>query len=252
MRINEIAAYIHRKMCTDNRFGYSWEERWGHESETWTIDGKKYTVKVGDYDCSSSTITAWKTALSTTKYAHALDGASYTGNMREVFVGSGLFTWKPMSFLAEPGDLYLNEENHVAMCQTQTPDVLSEFSWGDNGAYGNKRGDQSGQEASVHAYYDYPWDGILHYNGKADDMPDTPVKLADGTYTTIRDKVDVRSARKGASTLGCMLARGSKLRLINIAANSVGNWWGEIAAGDHKGRFVLVRKKDGTQYLRKK
>ena len=168
MRINEIAAYIHRKMCTDNRFGYSWEERWGHTSETWTIDGKKYTVKVGDYDCSSSCITAWKTALQHTKYAHALDGATYTGNMREVFVDSGLFVWKPMSFLAAPGDLYLNEENHVAMCQTQTPDILSEFSWGDNGAYGNKRGDQSGNEAHMGDYYDYPWDGILHYNGKAD------------------------------------------------------------------------------------
>ena len=252
MRINEIAAYIHRKMCEDNRFGYSWEERWGAKPEIWTIDGGKYIINVGDYDCSSSCITAWNVALSNTKYKGALEGATYTGNMREVFVGSGLFVWKPMSFLAAPGDLYLNEENHVAMCQTQEPDVLSEFSWGDNGAYGNRRGDQSGAESSVHAYYDYPWDGILHYNGKADDMPDTTVKLADGTYTTIRDKVDVRSARKGASTLCCMLARGSRLRLVNITANSVGNWWGEIAAGDHKGRYVLVRKKDGTQYLRKK
>ena len=27
MRVNEIAAQIHRKMCNDERFGYSWEER---------------------------------------------------------------------------------------------------------------------------------------------------------------------------------------------------------------------------------
>ena len=56
-------------------------------------------------------------------------------------------------------------ENDVAMCQTQYPDVLSEFSWGDNGAYGNVRGDQSGCEASVHGYYEYPWWGIIHFVG---------------------------------------------------------------------------------------
>lgn len=88
--------------------------------------------------------------------------------MCSVFVGSGLFEWLGMSFLAEPGDLYLLEANHVAMCQTQYPDVLSEFSWGDNGAYGNQRGDQGGWEASVHGYYDYPWDGILHFVGDDD------------------------------------------------------------------------------------
>ena len=142
MKRNEIAAAIHKRMCEDDRFGYSWEERYGATREVWTIGGEKIAIKV--------------------------DGATFTGNMREVFVSSGLFEWKPMSFVAQPGDLYLNEENHVAMCQTQTPDVLSEFSWGDNGAYGNRRGDQSGNEASVHGYYDYPWDGILHYNGKAD------------------------------------------------------------------------------------
>lgn len=39
-----------------------------------------------------------------------------THNMRSVFVGSGLFEWLGMSFLAEPGDLYLSEQNHVDMC----------------------------------------------------------------------------------------------------------------------------------------
>ena len=168
MRLNEIAAEIHRRMCEDDRFGYSWEERYGAVWETWTIDGRDYRIKVGDYDCSSSTITAWAVALQHTPWEGALDGAITTHNMRSVFVGSGLFEWLGMSFLAEPGDLYLSEQNHVAMCQTQYPDVLSEFSWGDNGAYGNQRGDQGGWEASVHGYYDYPWDGILHFVGDGD------------------------------------------------------------------------------------
>ena len=168
MRVNEIAAYIHRRMCEDERFGYSWGERWGAYTETWRIDGKDYTISVGDYDCSSSCITAWRVALQHTAYAHALDDATYTGNMRSVFVNSGLCEWKPMSFIAAPGDLYLNESSHVAMCQTQEPDILSEFSINENGeVYGGQRGDQTGWESHLTDYYDW-WDGILHYNGKAD------------------------------------------------------------------------------------
>ena len=187
MRVNEIAAYIHRQMVTDNRFGYSWEERFGANPETWTIDGKQYSIRVGDYDCSSSCITAWAIALRGTAYEGCLKDATYTGNMRAVFTRSGLFEWKPMSFLAEPGDLYLNEANHVAMCQTQYPDVLSEFSWGDNGAYGNQRGDQSGYEAHLADYYDYPWDGILHYNGKADASTPAPAPTGQPVYNAYVD-----------------------------------------------------------------
>lgn len=121
MRLNEIEAEVHRRMCEDDRFGYSWEERYGAIWEIWTIDGKDYRIRVGDYDCSSSTITAWAVALQHTPWEGALDGAITMHNMRSVFVGSGLFEWLGMSFLAEPGDLYLSEQNHVAMCQTQYP-----------------------------------------------------------------------------------------------------------------------------------
>lgn len=243
MRVNEIAAYIHRKMATDSRFGYSWEERYGAKPETWTIDGKKYTINVGDYDCSSSCITAWKLALTYTKYKGALDGATYTGNMREVFTRSGLFEWKPMSFLAHTGDLYLNEENHVAMCQTQEPDILSEFSWGDNGAYGNKRGDQTGQESSVHGYYDYPWDGILHYNGKADK---SSTGFKDGTYTATAN-LYVRTKRAKAGKLVCTIAKGATIELDSFVKNKAGNTWARISSGDHKGRFVCVQTSKGKR-----
>ena len=170
----QVAADIHKRMVQDERFGYSWEERWGAKSEKWTVGGVSFDMPVGDYDCSSSTIQAWKKALTGTKYAHALDDATYTGNMRSVFVGSGLFEWKPVSFIASPGDLYLNEANHVAMCQRQVPDELSEFSISETGGTTGKRGDQTGREAAINPYYDYPWDGILHYNGKADSAAPKP------------------------------------------------------------------------------
>lgn len=174
MKVNEIAAAIHRRMCEDGRFGYSWDERYGHAPETWTIGGERYVINVGDYDCSSSVITAWRLALSRTGYAGALDGATYTGDIRSVFAGSGLFAAEPAGFVASTGDLYLNEANHVAMCQTQVPDVLSEFSGNEfGGAHGGRRGDQTGDEAHLGPFYEYPWDCVIHYNGKADGKTST-------------------------------------------------------------------------------
>ena len=177
--IADIAATIHANMCGDDRFGYSWDPRWGTEGAgyaTWNIHGRDYTVKCGDYDCSSSIITAWSKALEGTAYEGALSGATYTGNMRSVFAGSGLFdVWDTSSTSAVRGDVYLNETYHTAMCQdggcdgVYGYDCLSEFSSNESGgAYGGATGDQTGREAWVHAYYDYPWDCTLHYNGKAD------------------------------------------------------------------------------------
>ena len=179
MKCNEIAAEIHAFMCEDPRFGYTQgSTRWGTGAgvvNTINIGGRKYTLNIGDMDCSSSCIVAWRKALEGTDYEGALDGATYTGNMRSVFVGSGLFEWKPMSFLAEKGDLYLNETKHVGMCQSQYPDIISEFLINEKGGIvGGQQGDQTGRESISHAYWtpSFGWDGILHYNGKADeDMP---------------------------------------------------------------------------------
>lgn len=71
-----------------------------------------------------------------------------------------------MSFTAQRGDIYLNEANHTAMCQSPNPDLLSEFCLNEfGGVYGGQTGDQTGKESRIAAYYNYPWDGILHYEG---------------------------------------------------------------------------------------
>lgn len=239
-----VAAAIHKDMCDTDTNGYSWSPRLGEDGKgyrTVTVDGDKYEYDQGSYDCSSSSITAWKAALKGTPYEHALDGATYTGNMRSVFVGSGLFSWKPMSFLAAPGDLYLSEEHHVAMCQTQYPDVLSEFSGNEHGgAYGGQVGDQTGREAWVHAYYDYPWDGILHYNGKADTVV-SDEKKPTGTPYRIVKAVKVRKSRKTVpSNVVGRLTKGKEVYLAAVKKDDKGNIWGRITYGPFKGRVIAV------------
>ena len=171
-----VAATLHANMCNDSGFGYSMGSRWGGGApRNWTVEGRNYTITSGDYDCSSSTITAWRRALEGTPFEGALKAATYTGNMVDVFTASGLFSYEKPSFIASRGDLYITPGHHVAMCQSQMPDMLSEFSLNENGgAYGGTPGDQTGREASVHGYYDYPWSGVLHYNGKADAEPVPP------------------------------------------------------------------------------
>lgn len=170
-----VAALIHYDMVTDPRNGYSQApERWGGDHSDGTkvldIDGRRYTYKLGSYDCSSSVITAWKQALRYTVYEGALDRATYTGDMCYVFEHSTLFEAKYSP--ARRGDLYLNEGAHVAMCQdggsdgVMGYDCLSEFNRNEfRGATNGQVGDQDGEESVVRDYYDDGWNTVLHYVG---------------------------------------------------------------------------------------
>ena len=183
-RANEAAAFIHDFMCNNKEFcGYTQgHDRWGQnlgKKVTLEYKGIKFNINAGDYDCSSSVVYAWQKALEPTKYKgvlgfegydqHNIWKSWYTGNMLELFLESGLFYRENLSYIAKPGDIYLNETSHVAMCQCQNPDTLSEFLINEKGGIiGGEKGDQTGNESVVRPYYDFPWDLILNYNGKAD------------------------------------------------------------------------------------
>lgn len=177
IRCAEVAAKLHKDMCSDDRNGYSWDPRWGGDHpdgrKTITIDGYDYSYLLGSMDCSSSVILCWRQAVKYTDYAGAFDDATYTGNMRDVFLSSGLFTANRTP--AKRGDVYLNDAKHTAMCQdggndgVYGYDCLTQFSINEFGkVYGGQVGDQTGREAWMRSFYEYPWNTTLHYNGKAD------------------------------------------------------------------------------------
>lgn len=85
--------------ANDNSHGYDQDNRWGP-----------------DYDCSSATIEAWEQAGVPVK----TKGATYTGNMRPVFLKNGFEDITAKVNLAtgeglERSDVLLNEIYHVAM-----------------------------------------------------------------------------------------------------------------------------------------
>lgn len=155
----EAAVQIMEHLCTHDWHGYSQLHRNGDGEGVCvvTIDGVNFETSQGDRDCSSAIVDAYECA------GISCGGATYTGNMRQCMVNSGNFIWHPMSsgYVAKRGDVYLNEVNHTAMCTSDVPDMLAEFSISETGGIDGATGDQTGGESTIHGYYDYPWDGIL-------------------------------------------------------------------------------------------
>lgn len=127
--------------CNDDSHGYSQYHRYGP-----------------DYDCSSAVITALKIA------GWDMGGALTTDHIRAPLVAQG-WQWLPPNVPKQRGDILLSEEYHVAVYVGDG--LLAEFAIDEEGGIaGAQPGDQTGTEAYVHGYYDYPWDGVLRYTGK--------------------------------------------------------------------------------------
>ena len=171
----EEMAELHAWMCTNPAFGYNIDSPGGNkptgmQSYT-TKSGRTYHIMGGDYSCSTSIITVTKAVFARTKYAHAFDAATYTGDMKAAYVSSGL--WAAVWQAAVRGDIYLAEKKHTALCQDGGSDgvfgydCLSEFNRSEdpNDRYHGKSGDQDGYESVIREYYDDNWNVILHYIG---------------------------------------------------------------------------------------
>lgn len=138
-------------VANDDKVGYDQVHRWGPTS----------------YDCSSLVITAYENAGIPVKK----QGASYTGNMKKVFMMIGFKNIISSVNLATskdliPGDVLLREGQHTAMYVGANKMVQASIN--EKGTItGGKAGDQTGKEVSVCAYNNSKWDCVLRY-------PETP------------------------------------------------------------------------------
>ena len=51
---------------------------------------------------------AWELALAGTQYDGLITRYNWTGGMRKMFVGYGLFSWQAVTANAQRGDIYLD------------------------------------------------------------------------------------------------------------------------------------------------
>lgn len=168
--------------------GYSQANRMG-DGTTETIclsDGTTVTIAGGDRDCSSAVVTALR-AVGVNTF-----GASYTGNMREQLLKTGLFGWRKMGVKsAQRGDIYFNEKCHTAVCVSPygsaRGDLLAQFSISEKGTVTGTKGDQTGRESNIKAYYSYPWDGTLYWLGDGKTLNGSNTEVADNTVPSLGD-----------------------------------------------------------------
>ena len=202
----EAFARVCEHLCTHDGYpghGYSQYSRLGDgTSETVDLgDGVTVTIAGGDRDCSSMVVTALRAV------GVDVHGASYTGNLMNI-CRSGLFKAHRRSggacvdgYSARRGDIYLNVTHHTAVCQhgAHEPggDTLMQFSISERGTVDGAEGDQTGRESNIKAFYEYPWDYTLSWNGDGatigedTDMTDAQAAKLDAIYAEVTRRDDV-------------------------------------------------------------
>ena len=146
MTVIESAVQWAIRTANDNSHGYSQRDRWGP-----------------DYDCSSFVIEAYEQAGVPVKQA----GAMNTGNMWKAFVSCGFADVTTQVGLSsgygiEAGDVLLNYASHTCIAIGNGRVANCRSSEGNDQA-----GDQSGNEIRLQNYWNYPWNAVLRYKGKA-------------------------------------------------------------------------------------
>lgn len=164
-------------IADDNSHGYSQANRWGP-----------------DYDCSSLVITVVQYAGVPVKDR----GATYTGNMRKVFLASGFTDVTRQCNLGngngmQYGDILLNDVNHAAIYLGEGRIVHARSSEGNS-----LQGDQSGNEIRTQQYYNYPWNIVMRYTGGK--VLNTPTTSLNGDVSAHDSNVVLlRKGSKGAN-----------------------------------------------------
>lgn len=177
MATREAAADVMQHLVEHDWHGYTQGSgRWGDGEgycDVQTCDGPKQAAQ-GDRDCSSAVISSLQAVGIPT------GAATYTGNMHDIFLATGVWRSHAMSdgyscddgYIAQRGDVYLNRASHTAMCSSAVPDRMYEFYIAETGGIYGEVGDQLQQrgqlgESRESGYSGFPWDECLEYVGGA-------------------------------------------------------------------------------------
>lgn len=156
------------KIANNNSHGYDQNSRWGP-----------------NYDCSSLVISAFEQAGCKVKSG----GATYTGNMKSVFLRYGFSDVTSKIALStgmglKRGDVLLNTKSHTALVVEDGGKTIVNASINENGkTTGGRSGDQTGREIYTRGYYNYPWDVVLRYNESSSNSASQTASSSDKEYS---------------------------------------------------------------------
>ena len=215
MSKTEKATKQMESWAQDSSYGYDQDYRWGEK---------------GDFDCSSAVIQAWQNAGVPVK----TKGATYTGDMKTVFLSCGFkdVTSKVNRSTGSGllrGDVLLNETHHVAMYCGNGKEVEASINEKGN-AHGGQPGDQTGKEFLIRSYRNYPWDCVLRYSENDAAANDTVTKKQNTVAYVARMKKDskcyTKSNKNSPSKLFPKLKKGAVVEVMKYTeTDSSGLKW---------------------------
>lgn len=156
-------------IAEDDSHGYDQGNRWGP-----------------DYDCSSLVIQAYENAGVPVK----TNGASYTGDMVDVFIKCGFKNVTSTVDLSTGSGLIKGDvvwkSGHVEMISATGQLVGASIN--ENGeTTGGSTGDQTGKEIRVRSYYNYPWTVVLRYPGGSSGGFTPPTPISANRYLSLEE-----------------------------------------------------------------
>ena len=165
-----VAAQIMEHLCSCPLHGYSQPGRHGTSGhcDVGTDAGAIKVIK-GDRDCSSAVCEAWELALAGSPYDGLITRYNWTGGMREMFVGSGSSPGSRCrsTLLAATSTSTRRTTWPCASATTARPtssgSSRSARPAASTASPATRPAARAGSTTTTGS-----WDGILHYNGKAD------------------------------------------------------------------------------------
>jgi len=195
MSVIENAVTWALAIAKDPNHGYDQSSRWGP-----------------NYDCSSLVISAFEQAGVPVK----TNGATYTGNMKAIFLKNGFTDVTNKVNLSTGsglvrGDVCLHESKHVVLCISASQIVHASIN--EKGTVtGGVTGDQTGKEICTRSYYNKPWGVILRYTASSSSTSADP--SASNVSVTSTKKVAVAQSfgRSIAGTYKIVAVGGLNMR----------------------------------------